>query len=383
MKNLNSSRASACSSAKPFRRSLLHAVLPLLLLATLLVTGCGANEPPVADTNAFVLSDTMLQRIHLDTVVLKQVEQVIHLNGRIAADQNQLASVYAIMSGQVISVDAELGDRVRKGQTLAKIRSGEVAKMERKLISAQSDREVAEKNLATKEELFRSQLLSERKLVEARYNLEKANAQLQRMNEVFSIYTFEAGSRYVLRAPMDGYVIEKSITRDVTLPDDHPDPVFTIAELNEVWVLADVYESDIARVKEGMPAEVTTLSYPDKVFHGKVDKIFNILDPRTRTMRIRISLPNEGILLKPEMIARIRLSYQESQSRPAIPSSAVVFDNGKNYVLVFKDRYNIAVREVTVDQSNEKTTWVSSGLTPGEVVIGREQLYLFKALTDH
>ncbi len=382
MKNLNSSRASACSSAKPFRRSLLHAVLPLLLLATMLVTGCGANEPPVADTNAFVLSDTMLQRIRLDTVAMKQVENVIHLNGRIAADENQLASVYAIMSGQVISVDAELGDHVRKGQTLAKIRSGEVAKMERKLIEARSDREVAEKNFATKEELFSSQLLSERKLVEARYDLEKANAQLQRMNEVFSIYTIEAGSRYVLRSPIDGYVIGKSITRDITLPDDHPDPVFTIAELNEVWVLADVYESDIARVKEGMDAEVTTLSYPDKVFRGKVDRIFNILDPRTRTMRIRITLPNEGILLKPEMVAHVKLSFKKEEVLPAIPASSIISDNSRQYAMVFKDRYNVITREVKVAQTTGSTSWISEGLEPGEVIVSKNQLYLYDALND-
>lgn len=380
MKNLNSLRASAFSIAKNFRRARMHATV--LLLAALLAAGCGVAEPPVADTNAFVLSDTMLQRIQLDTVVMKQVENVIHLNGRIATDENKLASVFAIMSGQVISVDAELGDRVSKGQTLAKIRSGEVAKMERKLISAQSDREVAEKNLATKEELFSSQLLSERKLVEARYDLEKANAQLQRMNEVFSIYTIEAGSRYVLRAPMDGYVIGKSITRDITLPDDHTDPVFTIAELNEVWVLADVYESDIARVKEGMDAEVTTLSYPDKIFRGKVDRIFNILDPRTRTMRIRITLANEDILLKPEMVAHVKLTFKKDDILPAVPASAIISDKSRQYTMVFKDRYNVLTREVKVAQTTGTTSWISEGLEPGEVIVSKNQLYLYDALND-
>ena len=382
MKNLNSLRASACSTDRPLRHRLHRALLPLLLLATMLVAGCGVDEPPVADSNAFVLSDTMLQRIRLDTVALKQVENVIHLNGRIAADENKLASIYAIMSGQVISVDAELGDRVSKGQTLAKIRSSEVAKLERKLISAQSDREVAEKNLATKEELFSSQLLSERKLVEARYDLEKANAQLQRMNEVFSIYTIEAGSRYVLRAPRDGYVIGKSITRDITLPDDHPDPVFTIAELNEVWVLADVYESDISRVKEGMDAEVTTLSYPDKVFRGKVDRIFNILDPRTRTMRIRITLANEDVLLKPEMVAHVKLTFKKEIVLPSIPASAIISDNSRQYTMVFKDRYNVITREVKTAHTTGSTTWISEGLEPGEVIVSKHQLYLYDALND-
>ncbi len=355
---------------------------PLFILLTMLVASCGAGEQPMADSNAFVLSDTMLQRIRLDTVMMKQVESVIHLNGRITTDENRMASVYAIMSGQVISVDVELGDHVTKGQTLAKIRSGDVARLERKLIEARSDREVAEKNLATKEELFGSQLLSERKLVEARYQLEKANAELQRMNEIFSIYTIESGSRYVLRAPMDGYVINKALTRDVTLPDDHPDPVFTIAELSEVWVMADVYESDIARVKEGMDAEITMLSYPDKVFRGKVDRIFNFLDPRTRTMRIRVILSNEDKLLKPEMVAHVKLTFLKDEVLPAIPATAIISDNSRHYTMVFKDRYNVITREVEVAHTTGITTWLKSGLEPGEIIVSKHQLYLYDALND-
>ncbi|MBS1569357.1 MAG: efflux RND transporter periplasmic adaptor subunit [Bacteroidetes bacterium] len=354
----------------------------LAVLAAALLAGCGPKEPPNADANAFVLSDTMLKRIRLDTVKVRKVEGVIDLNGRISADENRMASVFAIMSGQVVSVNAELGDHVNKGQELAEIRSSEVADLERELIDARGEKDVAQKNLATKEDLFKSQLLSEPELVEARYQLEKANAQLKRMNEIFSIYTFDSASRYVLRAPMSGYIIAKSIARDVTLPADQQAPVFTIAELDEVWVLADVYESDIPRVKEGMDAEVTTLSYPGKVLHGKVDRIFNMLDPDTRTMRIRITLSNPGVLLKPEMVARVRLSFQENDSLPSIPAGAVITDGGKQYVMVFKDRYNITTREITPERTTGNTTWITDGLKPGEVIIGREQLYIYDALND-
>lgn len=354
----------------------------MAVLAAAFLAGCGPKEPPNADTNAFVLSDTMLKRIQLDTVKVRKVEGVIDLNGRISADENRMASVFAIMSGQVVSVNAELGNHVNKGQELAEIRSSEVADLERELIDARGEKDVAQKNLATKEDLFKSQLLSEPELVEARYQLEKANAQLKRMNEIFSIYTFDSASRYVLRAPMGGYIIAKSIARDVTLPADQQAPVFTIAELDEVWVLADVYESDIPRVKEGMDAEVTTLSYPGKVLHGKVDRIFNMLDPDTRTMRIRITLSNPGVLLKPEMVARVRLSFQENDSLPSIPAGAVITDGGKQYVMVFKDRYNITTREITPERTTGNTTWISDGLKPGEVIIGREQLYIYDALND-
>ncbi len=375
MKNLNSRPANGYSTGRP-------AWYASFALLVLLAAGCGGHETPVPDAHAFVLSDTMMKRIRLDTVRLAQVEGVINLNGRIAADENRMASVFAIMSGQVENVDVELGDHVQKGQVLAKIRSGEVAKMERKLIEARSNKEVAEKNLAVKQDLFNSSLLSERKLVEARYDLEKANAELKRMTEVFSIYTFEGGSRFVLRAPVSGYVIRKDIARDVTLPEDNHDPVFTIAELDKVWVLADVYESDIARVKEGMNAEVTTLSYPGKVMRGKVDRIFNILDPETRTMRIRITLDNPNVLLKPEMIARVQLTFQENENLPAIPADAVIQDAGKHFVMIFKDRRNIAVREIVPARTTANTLWVSEGLQPGEVVISREQLFVYDALNE-
>lgn len=352
------------------------------LFAITLLAACGTDPSPTNDTKVFALSDTMLARIGLDTAILQPVENTVELNARITPDDGRLANVYPIVGGQVSDVRVELGDLVTKGQTLAIIRSSQVADLERKLIDARSDLEVAEKNLTTKQDLFGSQLLSERKLVEAKYDLEKAKAKLRGVEEIFSIYQFQGGSQYVVKAPIGGYVIDKAVVRDETLPEEHAEAIFTIAELDRVWVLADVYESDIARVKEGMTAEVTTLSYPGKVFSGRVDKILNMLDPRTRTMRIRITLPNPDVLLKPEMIARVKLSYQEDRSLPAIPASAVIFDNSKEYVLVFKDRLNIAVRQVTSARTDQRTAWIASGLEPGEVVIDREQLFLFKALTE-
>lgn len=352
--------------------------IPLVLA----LAACGSEEAPVADSKAFTLSEAMQQRIRLDTVRERPVDNSIELNGRIAPDEGRLAKVYPIVGGQVSNVTVELGDRVTKGQQLAVIRSSEVADLERKMIDARSDMEVAEKNLSTKQDLFDSHLLSERKLVEARYDLEKAKAKLKRMDEVFSIYRFQEGSQYVVTAPISGYVIDKAITRDITLPEGHTDPIFTIAELSEVWVLADVYESDIARVKEGMSATITTLSYPDKQFQGKVDRIINMLDPHTRTMRIRISLPNPDVLLKPEMIARVRLSYQADHSLASIPADAVIFDNSKQYVIVYKDARNLSVREITTQHSDGRYAWIAEGLAADEVVVGREQLYLFKALTE-
>lgn len=324
----------------------------------------------------------MLTRIQLDTVRTRPVEDLIELNGRIAAAADRMADIYAIVGGQVISVDAELGDRVSKGQTLAVIRSSEVAQFESELIDARSNVRLAEKNLQVQQDLHATKLVSERDLVQAQQDLAKAQAQLRRIEETFSIYHFKQGSEYVVIAPMSGYIIDKRINRDVVLPAGQNDRIFSIAELDQVWVLADVYESDIARVKEGLPAEITTLSYPETTFPGTVDKIFNILDPRTRTMRIRVKLDNPDVLLKPEMIARVRLTFQEPIAHTAIPASAIISESGKQYVMVFKDRFNISTRVVTPLRTTGNTTWISEGLQPGEVVISKGQLFIYDALND-
>lgn len=373
MKNLSTLPASASSIAD---RAL------LFLGIALLVTACGDDAPPPPDDRSFVLSDSMLTRITLDTVHMKHVENVIELNGRIAAAEDHLADIYPIVGGQVISVDAELGDKVTKGQTLAVIRSSEVAQFESELIDARSDVRLAEKNLQVQQDMHATKLVSERDLVQAQQDLAKAQAQLRRIEETFSIYHFQQGSEYVVKAPMSGYIIDKRINRDVVLPAGQNERIFSIAQLDEVWVLAEVYESDIARMKEGLTASITTLSYPEKVFPGTVDKIFNILDPRTRTMRIRIKLANPDILLKPEMVARVRLAYQDSKELPAIPSSAIIRDNGKQYVMVFTDRFNIATRIVEPERTTGSTTWINSGLKPDEIVISNGQLFIYDALND-
>ncbi|MCB9165391.1 MAG: efflux RND transporter periplasmic adaptor subunit [Flavobacteriales bacterium] len=329
-----------------------------------------------------MLSDSMLGRITLDTVRVRPVENLIELNGRIAAAADRMADIYAIVGGQVLSVEAELGDRVTKGQTLAIIRSSEVAQFESELIDARSDVRVAQKNLQVQQDLFATKLISERELVLAQQDLAKAEAQLRRVEEVFSIYHFRDGSVYEVKAPISGYLIDRRVNRDVVLPANQNERIFSIAELDEVWVLAEVYESDIARVKEGLPAEITTLSYRDRVFPGTVDKIFNILDPRTRTMRVRVKLQNPETLLKPEMIARVRLTFEEDQRLPAIPGSAIISDNGKQYVMVYQDRRNIATRQVRTLRTTGSSTWITEGLASGEVIISKGQLFIYDALND-
>jgi cobalt-zinc-cadmium efflux system membrane fusion protein len=128
---------------------------------------------------------------------------------------------------------------------------------------------------------------------------------------------------------------------------------------------------------------VTTLSYPDRVFDGKVDKIFNIIDPETKAMKVLIRLNNPGFILKPEMSANITLSYEEKDRRMlAVPSTAVIFDKSKSFVMIYKDRNNIETRQVEVARQVGNEIYLSQGVSEGEKVLTKNQLLIYDALND-
>lgn len=368
--------------AKPSYKSILPFSFLLTAFSGVALSSCTEATSSVVEKTVFALSDTMLTRIGLDTVRMENIKNTLKLNGKVAADENRLVEVYPIVGGNVVSVSVELGDYVKKGQTLAVIRSSEVAELERQLFDAQSDVQMAQKKVKVQQDLFEAKLTSHMELEGAERELEKAKAGLKRIRETFNIYHFEKGSEYHIKAPINGFVIYKNINRDMTLPSERTESVFTVAELDQVWVIAHVYESETSKVKEGMEARITTLSYPDEVLSGKVDKIFNVIDPQTKTMRVRIKLENPEFKLKPEMLAIVKLSNTESTSLPAIPAQALIFEGSRQYVMVYRNRYNLDTRQVEIQKTTGETAWIKSGLEPGEVVISKNQLFIYDALND-
>lgn len=356
-------------------------VLSCLLMAASL--GCNrGTDKEESGTRGFSVTDTMMKRIALDTVKNEKVRNEITLNAKVMAEEDKYVEVFPLVGGYVTSVNVESGDYVRKDDILAVIRSGEVADIERQLIQAKGDVAQAQKNLEVQRDLYNSKLASERDLLNAGKDLQNAEAEMTRIQELLRIYNVNQKSEYIVKAPISGFVTDKKISRDMLLRSDNNQNIFTLAQIDEVWIVANVYESDISRVYEGMEATVRTLSYPDQVFNGKVDKIYNVLDPETRTMKVRITLPNPGFLLKPEMVATVSLFYKENQEYPSVPAASVIFDKSKNFVMVFMDRSHIETREVTVYKTAGERTYISSGLRQGEVIIGKNQLFIYDEIND-
>ncbi|MEO5942241.1 MAG: efflux RND transporter periplasmic adaptor subunit [Ferruginibacter sp.] len=357
-----------------------------LAVASLVFSIFSCKEKVKDDDDAkkqFCLTDTMRQKIGIDTVKNETVKNVISLSGKIEADEDKWVKVYPVVGGTVEQMKVQLGDYVTKGQTLAIIHSSEIADYQGQSSYADANLKVAYKNLQSTKEMYKSGLTTDKDVVSAQSDVDKAKADLERIHETTSVYGAKGKAMQVITAPVSGYIIEKNVTDNMQFRVDGSQPFFTIANLDDVWVIANVFESDIAKVKVGYDADIKVIAYADKVFTGKIDRIFSILDPQSRVMKVRIKIPNKDNLLKPEMFAQINIKYDDGTDKmQAIPASAVIFDKNKNYVMVYHDTCNIETREIEPGQTIGNTTYLSGGLKEGEKIITHYQLLIYNALND-
>ncbi|NML23411.1 efflux RND transporter periplasmic adaptor subunit [Pseudoflavitalea sp. G-6-1-2] len=358
----------------------------LLISAVISFASCKENAPKDGDPKDVCISDSLAKMISIDTVITSRIDDQLKLSGEISFDDNKVVKVFPFSSGQVLQVNVSLGDKVAKGQTLAIIKSADVAGNYADMATAGNDIAIAKKQLDNAESLYKNGIASEREYVEAKENYNKSLAASRKIQEQIAIngggQTSPNGT-YVVKAPMSGYVVEKKIGQGSFIRSDFNDNLFTVGDISDVWVWANVYESDIAKVKEGYTAKVTTLAYPDSTFNGVVDKISQQLDPETKVMKIRVRLPNSGLLLKPEMFANILIENKQGAQAITIPRTAVISDNGKNYVIVYHGKCDLAIREVQVLRTVGNSTYLSGGAVPGELIISRNQVLLFNALREN
>jgi cobalt-zinc-cadmium efflux system membrane fusion protein len=190
------------------------------------------------------------------------------------------------------------------------------------------------------------------------------------------------GGVYTVTSPINGYIVEKKINAGSFIRPDMSDNLFTISDLKNVWVWANVFETDIPKVRQGSSVEVTTLAYPGKIFKGKIDQVSEVLDPTNKAMRVRISLDNNDLLLKPEMFAKVLVSHVQQQTAVCIPTKALVSQNGKDFVVVYKDSSNMKVAEVNILKTLGDVTYLHAGVAPGQLLVVKNQLLLFQQLLN-
>ena len=353
----------------------------ILFIASLfLVVACSHEIKPKEEASK-CLNDTMLEDIELDTVHLSLVQHELKMTGKVSFDQENTQKIFPLASGRVVKVNVENGDFVKKGDVLAVINSSEAADYESQLSEAESKMIIAERNKNAVSDMYKDGLSSERELVSARKEYEVAAAEFHKQKQYQKIFSLSGVSTYTVRAPISGYIVEKNINPEFYIRTDDNVNIFTISNISDVWVMINLYEVDLDKIKVGYEAEVKTLSY-DKIYYGVVDKIFNVLDPVTKTLKARVKLHNADYSLKPEMFASVTINYAEKDTKLYVPTSSVIFDQNKYYVMVFKDKCNVETREIKSYLENKGRTYIDSGLSEGEKVVSKMQLLVYDQMND-
>ncbi|MBS1564135.1 MAG: efflux RND transporter periplasmic adaptor subunit [Bacteroidetes bacterium] len=360
----------------------------MLTPAALWLAACNngnANEAAAPKTQQVCVTDSLAKNIRIDSAALDNVDNELKLSGEISFNDNKVVKLFPFSSGRVLEVKVSLGDKVSKGQPLAIIKSADVAGNYSDLSTSGNDLAIAKRAMDNQESLYKGGIASEREYMEAKENYNKALSSYNKIKEQIAIngggHTADNGT-YTITAPISGYVVEKKINQGGFIRNDNADNMFTIGDISDVWVWANVYETDIARVKEGYKASITTLAYPDKVFTGVVDKVNEVLDPVTKVMKIRVHLTNQGNMLKPEMFANILIKNQDPIKAISIPEQALVNDNGKSYVVIYHDKCNLELKQVEVLKITAGKAYISSGISAGDRVISKNQVLLYRALTS-
>ncbi len=356
-------------------------------LSAACATSCkhlGAATTIEAPAGQVWLTDQQIKAANIDVQVTAEqaVDDTILTSGRVTLDDLRAGHVFSPVTGRIVRIDAGLGAQVKKGDSLATIESPDVGTAVSDEHKAQADLIAAEHDLKRKKALFEEKAASAADVEIAEDNYRKAKAELERAR--IKAFLLRVGNvdtvnqTYTLSAPIDGEVLARNINIGIEVQGQYSGganvELFTIGALDKVWVLADVYEMDLPRVKVGSPVRVSVVSYPKHPFDGKVDWISGVLDATTRTARVRCTFDNTDRLLRPEMFATVSITVDEKKAL-ALPHDAIVRMGEQTVVFVEvgkapDGRTKFERKPVTVDEG-EGSKWVTieHGVQEGERVV--------------
>lgn len=328
------------------------------------------------DKESLTLSEEEARAAGLKVAALeaRRVPEQIVVTATIQPNQDRLAHVAPRVSSRIVKVSANLGDRVRAGQTLAQLDSLELGEAHSAYIKARTEAQLAQRNLQRTEGLYKEQIVPQKDYLRVRAEAEVAQAVLRAAGDRLHLLGVDPGavkgdvavSVFPLRSPFSGTVTEKhAVLGDLARPDES---LFTVADLSVLWIEADVFEADLAKLRVGATASVTVNAYPGQTFPGQVRYIASALNRETRTVRARIEVPNADGRLKPEMFASAAIDTTGSHKVLSVPDEAVVLLQGQTTVFVRKGEA-FEPRAVQAGDKLRGETVIRSGLAPGEQTV--------------
>jgi cobalt-zinc-cadmium efflux system membrane fusion protein len=356
-----------------------------ILYFILLIMGLGAckkeaekKPATVVPTNQISFTDEQLRYIKIDTARKIPAMDQFAAVGEVSFDENNVVRVYPIVSGSVSKVNVSLGDYVKKGEILATILSTDISTYQRDYNIAKANFEIAESNLARSTELYKSGMLSAKEYAESQKEYHNNLSEFNEKKQILELYggsENELDAMFRVVAPRSGYIVERNINEGTQIRTDNATNIFTISDLETIWVWANVHESDMAKVNEGDFVTVKTIAYPDKEFKGTIKKIGTMLDPQSRVIRVRTELVNRDGLLKPEMFANVIITPKNYVKVLSVPQSSIVLENNNYYVMREVGPHSFEKKQVKIGKNYDKSTEILDGLREGDRIISEGSLF--------
>jgi membrane fusion protein, heavy metal efflux system len=360
------------------------------LAAALAAAGClGVGRAEVvakpASGEIRLTPETLRQGgIELAPATVRDFGSDLELAGRITFDDQRVAHVASPVSGRVVRLVAQLGERVAKGDPLAILDSPDLGGAASDLVKAQANASAAERDYRRQRELFAAHAAAERDLEAAESAYLQAAAELARSRAKVRLFQVRPDERvtqqYVLRSPIDGRVVARAANPGTEVQGLYSGgtalELFTVGQLDRVWVLADAFEIDLGKIAVGAPVTVHVVSFPERAFAGRVEWISSTVDPATRTAKLRCALDNPQGLLKPEMYASASL-HVAGPPALVVPRAAILRQGEQTVVFVENGEtadgaLRFERRPVEVESEGEgsdSAVAVRSGLKAGDRVV--------------
>ena len=332
----------------------------------------------VPDRNVVTVANP--ERFPLAQALARHESDQILANGTVAADVSRSYAVNALSSGRVVDVRARLGDDVQKGQLLLTMTSPDMSQAFADYHKFKAGAALAKTQLDRTQLLYSHGATPQKDVEVAEDTYNRANIDTQAAEERIRLLGGDpqhASSLIEIHAPVSGTIVEQNVTSAAGIKSlDNSPNLFTIADLSNVWILCDVYENDLARIHLGDRAEIELNAYPDRRLAGRVANISKVLDANTRAAKVRIELPNEAGVLRPNMFATIHFVSQGSATRTVVPSSAVLRLQDRDWVFVTLSGQRFRRTEVQAGPVNaDKTQQILSGLRPGDQVVTKALMF--------
>lgn len=318
------------------------------LAACLSLTACGkqfdpaAGAPPAAQSTT--IGDMSLVTVDKpDQFPLVQAEQIdvptrLDVTGSVNPDIAREVPVISLASGRVVDIRARLDDNVKKGQLLLKVQSPDITNAFDTYLKAKNDEQLANKAYARAKDLYAHGALSLGALEQAEDTENDAKADLvaaEGQLETLGVSKDHPSNIVGINAPISGVIIAQNVTNAAAAGVNFSgsSTAFTIADLSVVWVICDVYENDIPKIQLGQPAQIVLNAYPGRVLTGHISDIGPVLDPSIRTAKVRIEVPNPGIL-KLGMFVTATFESKTKQVHAVVPATSVLHLHDRDWVFV-------------------------------------------------